>query len=289
MLWFSSLWRQVKQHLVTILVIAAILAVAIALIIVGYRFDWTGFNGNNKSSKTLWDWLQLIFIPAVLTLGAIWYTARQNHDLQITRDNQRETMLQTYLDKMSELLLHENLRTSKRGDDVRNIAHARTLTVLPQLDPNRKRSVILFLARSELITRDKWIIDMSFADLSGVDLSQAMMIDATALDGTNLQGANLSGAELSNVELQGANLYRANLSGTELWKANIGEANLNRTNLSGANLREANLGKADLTGANLMRTFLAEANLKGAKVSYQQLKQAKSLKGATMPDASIHD
>ena len=150
MLWFSSLWRQVKQHLVTILVIAAILAVAIALIIVGYRFDWTGFNGNNKSSKTLWDWLQLIFIPAVLTLGAIWYTARQNHDLQITRDNQRETMLQTYLDKMSELLLHENLRTSKRGDDVRNIAHARTLTVLPQLDPNRKRSVILFLGSDSI-------------------------------------------------------------------------------------------------------------------------------------------
>jgi uncharacterized protein YjbI with pentapeptide repeats len=286
--WFSSLWQQVKKHFVTILVVAIILVIAIALIIVGYRFDWTGFNGNNKSGKTLWDWLQLLFIPAVLTLGAIWYTARQNHDLQITLDNQRETALQTYLDKMSELLLHANLRTSKRGDDVRNIAHTRTLTVLPQLDSTRKRSVILFLARSELITRDKWIIDMSFADLSGVDLSQAMMIDATALDGTNLQGANLSGAELSNVELQGANLYRVNLSGTELWKANMGEANLNRANLSGANLREANLGKADLTGANLMRTFLAEANLKGAKVSYQQLKQAKSLKGATMPDGKKH-
>jgi energy-coupling factor transporter transmembrane protein EcfT len=138
-IWLHSWWEQIKQHLVTILIVAIILVVAIVLIIIGYGLDWTGFNGNNKSGKTLWDWLQLLFIPAVLTLGAIWYTARQNHDLQITLDNQRETALQTYLDKMSELLLHENLRTSKRGDDVRNIAHARTLTVLPQLDPNRKR------------------------------------------------------------------------------------------------------------------------------------------------------
>src|SRR5438132_4198600 len=100
-------------HLKTVLVVLIILVVVIVLIIIRYRFDWTGFNGNNKSGKTLWDWLQLLFIPAVLSLGAIWFTARQNHDLQITRDNQRETMLQTYLDKMSELLLHENLRTSK--------------------------------------------------------------------------------------------------------------------------------------------------------------------------------
>ncbi len=70
-----SWWQQIKQHLVTILNVAIILVVAIALIIIGYRFDWTGFNGNYKSGKTLWDWLKLIFIPAVLTLGAIWYTA----------------------------------------------------------------------------------------------------------------------------------------------------------------------------------------------------------------------
>jgi len=95
--------------------------------------------------------MQLLFIPVVLTLGAIWYTARQSHDLQITLDNQRETVLQTYFDKMSELLLHENLRTSKRGDDVTNIAHARTLTVLPKLDPNRKRSIILFLVGLDLL------------------------------------------------------------------------------------------------------------------------------------------
>ena len=145
-----SWWQKIKQHLVTILVGAIILAVAIALIIIGYRFDWTGFNGNNKSGKTLWDWLQLIFIPAVLTLGAIWYSARQNHDLHITLDNQRETALQTYLDKMSELLLHENLRNSELGDDVRNIARARTLTVLPKLGCHPESCVTIHTVHSKL-------------------------------------------------------------------------------------------------------------------------------------------
>jgi len=273
MLWFSSLWRQVKQHLVTVLVIAAILAVAIALIIIGYRFDWTGFNGNSKSGKTLWDWLQLLFIPAVLTLAAIWYTARKNHDLQITLDNQRETALQTYLDKMSELLLHENLRTSKRGDNVRNMAHARTLTVLPQLDPNRKRSIIFFLAESQLIERDNWIIDMSFADLCGANLSQAMKLQDIALEGANLEGANLSGADLNRVILRGVNLRHANLFGTDLFEAD---------------LREASLYKANLSDANLFGADLSKTNLIGAKVTTKQLNKAKSLKGATMPDGTKH-
>jgi uncharacterized protein YjbI with pentapeptide repeats len=261
---FRSWWLQIKRPLSVIGIIAlSMLAIVLIVgVIGGYIFNW---GWASVRQKTLWDWLQLIFIPAVLTFGAIWYTARHNHDLHITLDNQRETLLQTYLDKMSELLLHENLRQSKRGDDVANIAHARTFTVLPQLNPNRKRSVILFLAESRLIDRGGWIIDMSFADLRGVDLSQATKLDSISLEGAYLQGANLSGANLSRVNFQGANLRHANLTRTDL--------------------TEATLNYADLSGSNL-----TEANLKGATdITIKELeKQAKSLKGATMPDGSIH-
>lgn len=289
---FRSWWQKIRQRRVAIIVTTTIIVVAIVLIIVGYWLDWAGFNRYTQVStihtlsgptagtvtrteayqpgKTLWDWLQLLIIPAVLTLGAIWYTARQNHDLQITLDNQRETMLQTYFDKMSDLLLHENLRTAKRGDDVTNIAHARTLTALPKLDPNRKRSIILFLVESELINRSDWIIDTSFADLREVDLSQNLKLDSVSLEGAYLQGANLSGADLSRANLESTNLYHANLSGTVLWEAS---------------LKEANLAGADLTGANLTR-----ANLKGVTgITVESLKkQVKLLTGATMPDGSIH-
>src|SRR6266516_7705048 len=99
MLWFSSLWRQVKQHLVTVLVIAAILAVVIALIIIGYRFDWTGFNGNSKSGKTLWDWLRLLIIPlALAVIALVFQLANTRTERQIAKQRYEQDQ-QIALDK----------------------------------------------------------------------------------------------------------------------------------------------------------------------------------------------
>jgi len=88
---FRSWWQQIKQHRVAIGVVAIVLVVVIVFIIIGYLFDWTGFNGYNKVTithtirgtnagtvtkteeyqpgKGLWDWLQLLIIPAVLAVA----------------------------------------------------------------------------------------------------------------------------------------------------------------------------------------------------------------------------
>src|SRR5438132_6202059 len=156
-----SWWQQIKQHLVTILVGAIILVVAIALIIVGYRFDWTGFNGNNKSGKTLWDWLQLLIIPVVLAVGGFWLNQIQKSreekateqrakiereaaekraeiEREIAWDDQQEATLQEYINKMSELLLDRDLCKSTVKDEVRKVARVRTITVLPRLNGKHK-------------------------------------------------------------------------------------------------------------------------------------------------------
>ena len=49
-----------------------------------------------------------------------------------------------------------------------------------------------------------------------------------------------------------------------------------------------NLSGADLSGVNLSGADFREANLYGAKVTEEQLKLARSLKGATMPDGTIY-
>jgi hypothetical protein len=54
-------------------------------------------------------------------------------------------------------------------------------------------------------------------------------------------------------------------------------------------LRVADLRWADLRGANLSRADLSWATLIIARVTDEQLAQAKSLKGATMPDGTKHD
>ena len=64
---------------------------------------------------------------------------------------------------------------------------------------------------------------------------------------------------------------------------------LSGADLSGDDLREGNLSGADLSGADLSGANLTGADLSGATVTQEQLAQAKSLAGATMPnDVSVN-
>ncbi len=53
-------------------------------------------------------------------------------------------------------------------------------------------------------------------------------------------------------------------------------------------LAGAKLHNVDLTNTNLWDADLSSADLRGAIVTSEQLAKAKSLKGTTMPDGSIH-
>ena len=321
------------------------------VILGGYLFhwDWAGFNGKIKSGKTLWDWLQLLIIPAVLAFGGFVINLtisrgeqeatkqRAKTEREIADDNQREAALQGYIDKMSELLLHEKLRESQQTDEVRTLARVRTLTVLPRLDGKRKGSVLQFLHEAKLINQDKGIVSLEGAnlretklfgsDLTGANLYKADLFGAELteclLNKANLIETNLSNANLSNADLRGASLFQANLTRANLTRAllvgvNLSGANISRVSLFGAFLVEADLGSADLSRADLMRADLGGANLNGAdlsktilretnltmvnlsgadltgadllgaKVDQKRLDQAKSLKGATMPDGTKH-
>jgi uncharacterized protein YjbI with pentapeptide repeats len=79
--------------------------------------------------------------------------------------------------------------------------------------------------------------------------------------------------------MNGADLRNANLSNTTL-----NFANLDNANLAGTNLQASDLHNVSLAGANLTR-----ANLKDAVgLTADQLSKVKTLKGATMPDGSVH-
>jgi len=59
--------------------------------------------------------------------------------------------------------------------------------------------------------------------------------------------------------------------------------------LADANLNGANLNAANLQGAILRCTVLQGADLSSATVHWDQLAQARSLLGATMPDGLVYD
>lgn len=301
----------------------------ITIVFVGLAFviilNWsgTGFRG-----KTLWDWLSVLAIPAAVGVGTLWFTVKQAQVINAgNTDNQREAALQIYIDKMSELLLVNNLSQPTEKNEVRGIARVRTLAVLRQLDPARKANVLQFLVEARLLEDGGVVnlggakldfVNLNYAPLYGINLNATNLSHAqlkhTKLGGTSLIGAYFVGANLYEADLCQANLNEAILCRTKLRKGNLSHAdlsradlrwadlnaaNLNEANLKGANLRGANLNGvdlngADLSGANLEWTTLARVDLRGANLSGakgitdQQLRSVLSLKGATMPDGSKH-
>lgn len=204
---------------------------------------------------------------------------RYEQDQKVALDKQREDLLQIYLDRMSELLLEKKLRSSAPDAEVRNVARVRTTTLLFQLDARRIGYVFAFLRESGLMfaKQNSSIVSLSGADLRKINLSQANLIEA------DLSGANLIEADLIEANLRGANLSKANLIGADLHGAYLIGADLRGAYLNKADLSEAQFFKADLNGADLHG-----AHLLGAKVTEEQLKQAKSLERATMPDGTVH-
>src|SRR5215207_8763596 len=98
---------------------------------------WTGFRG-----KTIWDWLQLLIVPLALATIGFWFTQQQDaRQRELEEQRAQDLALQAYLDQMSNLLLERNLRESEQGSEARTLARARTLTILPRLDPSRKTAV----------------------------------------------------------------------------------------------------------------------------------------------------
>jgi uncharacterized membrane protein len=214
------MWKQIKAHPRITLSVLFLITLALTILIGGYRYQWawTGLTGDKESYKTLYDWLQLLIIPAVLAIAGYVINLtisrgeqaateqraqsereaaeklakteqdiakqRYEQDKQIALDKQHEDLLQAYLDRMAELLLEKQLLTSD-SEEVRNVARARTISVLTQLNARRVGYIFTFLGETGLMskTSDSSIVSLKYADFREVNWSQARLIQA------NLSGA----------------------------------------------------------------------------------------------------
>jgi hypothetical protein len=265
----QSRWRPSRRQLLWASGIAAIALLIIVICGYLFRWKWTGLvTDANDPKRTLWDWLDLLIVPAVLAVGGYLLTERQRAldreistqqtetDRELADERRQDDTLRAYLDQIGQLLLDKDrpLRQSTEGDEVQSLAQARTRTVLARLDGPRKAQVVQFLYESDLIAADRPVLDHSGADLTDVDLSWA----------------NLSGVDLTEADLSGADLTEANLSGAILRGATLRGATLRGATLRGAILDNANLGQA-------------------WEWTEEQLRAASSLEGATMPNGQKYE
>jgi len=227
--------------------------------------------------KPVWDWIQLLIVPALIPLAVAGFGIIQFASQQRAEDQRaQQSTLQAYFDQMSHLLLEKDLRNSEADNDVRTLARARTLTVLETLDSDRKGRLVQFLYEAGLINKEKPIIDLTGANAAEANLSGAV------LNGADLSGADLSGAELSGAQLIEAKLGcdppaiwspRNSKSCTDLSDADLSDAILNGANLGCSQapfgLMETKMDRTDcvdLRGADLSGTDLNAANLSGANL-----------------------
>ena len=242
------------------------------------EYEYPGKNPTKRTyeyppKKTVSDWVawsaQIVAAGAVivsivaLVIGAYQFKAQQSDSAQMqatqeavsrmqTQDQQQQTTLDTYIDRMSDLLINQHLASPSSKDEVRMIAKARTLRALRNENADRKGFIISFLWEAQLIKGPDPIISLNAANLVNANMQNSYLNDV------NLSGALVSSADLHNCDLDGAILTRASLDHV--------------------NFRYSTLKGADLSGADLSDAIVTQG----------QLDTTKSLKGATMPDGSIH-
>jgi hypothetical protein len=207
--------------------------VAIIVILGGYAlgWSWTGLpdfrepdESNYERGKTLWNWLELLIVPSVLAVGALWFNQRATDRQNATQlDRFREEALQSYFDTITALLVDKGLRETDEYAPVADVARVRTVTTLRKLDQERIAEVLDFLRDADLYSGERAIL--KGARMRGIDLS-----------GANLWRADLSRADLSVSHLNGANLY-----GTDLRQSDLRGADLRASDLRRARLRDATI------------------------------------------------
>ena len=281
----QSRWPPTRRQLLWAGGIAA--TVFVIVVICGYIFGW---KWTGLPNRTLWDWLRLLIVPAVLAIGGYLFTRSENKRTRQSDEKQRDLdrdiadqrtekdrkiaqertetdrviadqrrqdeMLQAYLEGMSQLLTAKepSLDSAHPGDSLSTVARARTLTVLSRVAGRRKRSVLEFLYEAKLINKPNQVIELGSRDFE---------FNTADLSGADLRGAFLRYACLGGLTT-GANLAGADLRGADLTGADLRNAILRGADLSDAILSGpadiSSRGQTDLIGADL-----TSANLSGVR------------------------
>jgi uncharacterized protein YjbI with pentapeptide repeats len=252
-------WSDLAPTIVVVMNVvgaAVIVVLLIALVVVTRRGRWPSWLGVGERrwktsadeevqpAKTAWDWLQLLIVPGMLVVIALYFSASQasreqsREDRRVREDRalaaaaRQDDTLDSYMNEMRELILDRHLLQTPKGSQLRDVARSATLSALRRLDGERKGEVVRFLIEARLLSRRGFHIPG--ADLRGADLRG---IGPTPPDVVNLARTDLRGARFDRAVLNLADFRYADLLG----------ASFEETTLVGVRFQVADLTGADFT------------------------------------------
>lgn len=263
MMLLNTCWQQIKHHPFTAIVLPILGALALTILIGGYRLNWvwTGFTGTTESYKTLYDWLQLLFVPVALAGFGFFLNYRERKAAERHADKERQHEERRVANEEAAAARHaeEELKLEQqRAQTERDIAEDNQREAALQAYINEMSELLLYenLRKSEK--------DDEVRTISRVRTLTVL----PRLDGSRKRSA----LEF----LYEAGLITRGKSIIDLYFADFSDADMSFAVMQSADLRGANLKDTDFTGADLL----------DAKVTHAQLNKA-DLARTTKPDGSI--
>lgn len=200
----------------------------IALIWLWLKPNWMGFRG-----KSLWDWLSLLAVPALIGFATVLINAAQ---ADIERLRQQELSVQSYIDRISELALDPRALSNPQKSTA--IGRAQTTAILHVTDKERTGRVLRFLQEMGLL--QQYAVTFENLDFSNAEM-KGLQMDNMDFEGSNLRGSDLENGSFKNADFEEADLRYADLEDADFRGASFEEALI----------KGADLGRTDLRGADL--------------------------------------
>lgn len=196
------------------------------------KYDGLGFK-----DKKFWNWLELLIIPTLLALGALFFEVQADQRTEDSDDKRAaQQSLEEYLKTVQEIVTSSKPSTEKENErstvleklsyEEKAVIESFTELVLSEIDGNQKSQVVKLLYDLELIN------------------CNGGFCETINLDGVDLTEANLSNLDLRNINLKGANLKNALLIETNLELANLENSNLENADFKLARIKNATMSNA---------------------------------------------
>jgi len=300
-----------------VLVVVFVILLAVALVgSYAFGWTWTGF----KKKGSLWDWLNLLILPVVVTILPLWFATYRKWPVRwiillvvalVTLAvlavggytlNWTWTGFEgnTFWDWLNLLLVPCILPViiawlkGQQSEDSGRSDRQQQRNGLQEADHQQEAVLEAYLNHISELLLDRHLGESQLkSDVR--EIARARTLTTLRRVGKKDKGDLLHFLYQTNlickgkviIDLREADLRWANLSEAILSEANLSEADLSEADLSGAELSGANLSETKLNRASLNRANLSEANLHGANLSEARLNET-NLSRSDLSDSKLN-